>query len=182
MNLNDAHYEKFTTRERLGLLYEALARRDYSEADRLADTCGRKNYKMPDAAYLQNLQYIHMACLQALLAISEAEARAGTAGVAMLLAKERDANPTGDVLPVYTKAMSEIVGIWEAWQAFCARAGVNPKAVILGCWGRVPRIVEELYAPDSGMAKTIKADSETQAGMLDLFMRQWDTIQDQLAA
>lgn len=78
--------------------------------------------------------------------------------------------------------MGEIVCIWEAWQAFCATAGVNAKAVMLGCWGRVPRIVEELYVLDSGMAKTIKADPETRTGMLYLFMRQWDAIQDQLAA
>lgn len=78
--------------------------------------------------------------------------------------------------------MAEIVGIWEAWQAFCATAGGNPKAVMIGCWGRVPRIVEELEVPDSGIAQAIKADPETKTGMLDLFMRQWDAIQDQLAA
>ena len=78
--------------------------------------------------------------------------------------------------------MAEIVGIWEAWQAFCATAGVNAKAVMLGCWGGVPRIIEELEVPDLGMGKIIKADPATKAEMQDMFMGQWHVIQDQWAA
>lgn len=67
-----------------------MARKDHAEADRLADTCERTSYKMQDAAYLQNLQYIHMSCLYALLSISEAELRAAAAAASMLLAKAKD--------------------------------------------------------------------------------------------
>jgi len=178
MKLSDTLYEKFTPRERLALFYEAMSRKDYAEADRLADTCERKSYRMQDAAYLQNLQYIHLSCLHALLAISEAESRVAAAGALMLLAKEKDTKKIRDALRIYAAAIREILGIWEAWQEFCATAGVDPNSVMQTCWGGVPRIVEGYPLIDSDLPKTIKADPEAKAGMLNLFMGHWRVIQD----
>ena len=181
MKLTDTLYEKFTPRERLALFYEAMARKDYAEADRLADTCERKSYKMQDAAYLQNLQYIHVSCLHALLAISEAESRAAAAAALALIAKTDDPmRPRDDAMRGYVSALREILGIWEAWREFCAIAGVNPESVMRTCWGGLPRMIGE--RPPSELTKTIAADPEAKAGMLELFMNRWQTLQVQNAA
>ena len=180
MKLSDTLYEKFTPRERLALFYEAMARKDYAEADRLADTCERKSYTMQDAAYLQNLQYIHLSCLHALLSISEAESRAAAAAAMMLLAKDKDAEKRREDLHRYAAAIREILGIWEAWREFCATAGVDPEAVMRTCWGNVPRILGE--HPLSDLLKPFKPDPEAKAGMLDLFMGRWREIQNHHAA
>lgn len=179
MELTDTLYEKFTPRERLALFYEAMARKDYPEADRLADTCERKRYIMQDAAYLQRLQYIHVSCLNALLAISEAELRATAVAASMLLAKEKDTGKIPNALPIFAAAIGEILGIWEAWQEFCATAGVDPVCVIKTCWGAVPRIVEGYPLIDADQPKPIKADPEAKAGMLNLLMGHWRVIQNQ---
>lgn len=182
MKLNEKLYEKFTPRERLALFFEALARKDHAEADRLADTCERKSYRMPDAAYLQNLQYVHVCCLIALLSISEEESRVTAAGVAMLLANKKDTKQSHHAIGIYVAAIRHILGIWEAWQKFCATAEVDPISVMRACWGGVPRIVEGYPLLDSDLPKTIKADPETKAEMLGLFIRRWRAIQDQNAA
>ena len=181
MKLNDALYEKFTPRERLALFYEAMARKDYGEADRLADTCERKSYRMQDAAYLQNLQYIHLSCLHALLMISEAKSRAVGALGLLVHAHEKAVKKRRDkAIDVYIAAMGEILGTWEAWREFCATAGVDPDSVMRTCWGGVPHWINE--HPLSGIPNPIKADPEAKAEALGLFMRRWREIQDQVAA
>lgn len=180
MKLSDTLYENFTSRERLALFYEAMSRKDYAEADRLADTCEHKSYKMQDAAYLQSMQYIHLSCLHALLAISEAESCAAAAGVSMLLTKKKNTKEFRHALCIYAASIRQILGIWEAWQEFCATAEVDPKSVMRTYWGGVPRIVEGYPLIDSDLLKTIKADPEAKAEMLDLFMGQWRVIQSHL--
>jgi len=179
VKLNDTMYEKFTPRERLALFFEAMGRKDYVEADRLADTCERKSYRMQDAAYLQSLQHIHLSCLHALLAIGEAESRASAAGVSMLLAQKKDTKQNRDAFHIYAAAIREISGIWEAWQEFCATAGVDPVCVMQTCWGDVPRMVKGYPLIGSDQPKTIKANPEAKAGMLNLFIGRWRVIQEQ---
>jgi predicted secreted protein len=181
MKLTDTLYGKFTPRERLALFYEAMARKDYAEADRLADTCERKSYRMQDAAYLQNLQYIHLSCLYALLSISEAESRAVAALALLIHAQEKAIKQRRDnAIDAYIAAVGEILGTWEAWREFCATAGVDPESVMRTCWGNVPEWINNY--PFSDVIEEIEADPEAKARALDLFMRHWRVIQAQHAA
>lgn len=181
MKLNDTHYEKFTPRERLALFYEAMGRKDYAEADRLADTCERKSYRMQDSAYLQSLQHIHVFCLYTLLFIEEAKSRAGAVLGMLLFAQEKGSKRLRDeAIVAYIATVGEILGTWEAWREFCATAAVDPEAVMRTCWGNVPDWINSY--PLSDEIKPIKADPEAKARMLNLLMGRWRVIQDQLAA
>lgn len=182
MNLNDRLYEKFTPRERLALFYEAMARKDYAEADRLADTCERKSYRMQDAAYLQNLQYIHLSCLNALLMMSEAKQRAIAALGMLIHAKEKKGTQElrDKAIDIYIATIAQMLGTREAWWEFCATAGVDPESVMRTCWGDVPHWINEQLLSD--IPEPIKADPDAKAEALGLFMRRWREIQDQNAA
>ena len=182
MILTDKLYETFTPRERLALFFDAMARKDYAEVDRLTDTCERKSYRMQDAAYLQNLQCISMSCLHALLMISEAKSRAVAALGILIHAQEKKARKKlrDNAIDAYVATIGEILGMWEAWREFCATAGVDPESVMRTCWGSVPHWIDEQSL--LGIPEPIKADPEAKAGALDLFMRHWRVIQDQHAA
>jgi hypothetical protein len=181
MILTDKLYETFTPRERLALFFDAMARKDYAEVDRLTDTCERKSYRMQDAAYLQNLQYVHVSCLHALLMISGAKFRAMAAlGVLVHAHNKKALKKLRDkAIDVYIAAIGQILGTWEAWREFCAMAGVDPEAVMRTCWGSVPQWIND---PPLDIPDPIEADPEAKAVALDLFMRHWRVIQDQHAA
>lgn len=180
MKLNDMLYKKFTPRERLALFYESMARKDFAEADRLADTCERKTYKMPDAAYQQNMQYIHLSCLHALLLIEEQTSQA-VAALGLLLLANNTANKKlrADAAESYIAAVSAILGTWEAWREFCATAGVDPQSVMRTCWGCIPNFIAKHPLPNS--STPIVADPEAKAEALGLFMRRWCEIQQNAA-
>src|ERR1035437_3386979 len=139
MMLTDKLYETFTPRERLALFYEAMARKDYAEAERLADTCERKSYRMREASFQQNMQYIHMSCLHALLLIEDAKYRAMAALGVLIYAQVKAHKKRRDsAIDVYIAMIGKILGTWAAWCEFCATAGVDPEAVMQTCWGNVP--------------------------------------------
>jgi|ERR1035437_8086547 hypothetical protein len=180
MKLRDTLYEKFTPRERLGLFYAAMARKDFSEVDRLADTCERKSYRMREASFQQNMQYIHMSCLHAILLIEGAKFRAMAAlGVLIYAQVKAHKKRRDEAIDVYIAMIGKVLGTWEAWCEFCAIAGVDPEAVMQTCWGSAPSWIND---PPLDIPDPIEADPEAKALALDLFMRHWRVIQDQHAA
>jgi hypothetical protein len=51
MDIKPGTYKALTPRERSVAYFEALARRDFTEADRLHDSCPRKTYTQPDLSF-----------------------------------------------------------------------------------------------------------------------------------
>ena len=181
MKLRDTLYEKFTPRERLALFFDAMARKDFSEVDRLTGTCEQRSYRMLDAAYQQNLQYVHVSCLHALLLIEAAKFRAMAALAVLIHTQEKRGRKKlrDEAIDVYIVTIGRILGTWEAWREFCAIAGVDPEAVMRTCWGGAPSWIND---PPLDIPDPIEADPEAKAVALDLFTRHWRVIQDQHAA
>jgi hypothetical protein len=61
------HYASLAPPERFALVVEAMARRDFAEADRLEDSCPRFTYRAEDAEYRDRMRrsfaIAAMACL-----------------------------------------------------------------------------------------------------------------------
>ena len=51
MNIKPIVYENLTPHQRVVAAFEAMARGDKDEADRLRETCPFKNYRQRDAAF-----------------------------------------------------------------------------------------------------------------------------------
>ncbi len=132
---------------------------------------------MPDAAFQQNMQIIHCFCLHALLLIEEEKSRAIAALAILIAGLERAEKPLIDSATArYRAAIADILGTWEAWQEFCGIAGVDPEAVMRGCTGRFPNIIDNYLLLDEGTP--IAANPQAKAAALSLFTKRWLELQE----
>ena len=187
MKMPDSYYERFTPRERITLFWEAMARRDHNEANRLIDTCSKKTYRMPDAAYSEGVRCIYEVCLLALLMIAQAQSSALALMGLIALASDSESEeprriPNLDkIIEKYRHAENRIRGIWEAWGEFCATAGVDPEAVMRASWGDVPECITRPFAESvfgAELAGMIEPDPDAKKVALGLFQARWEMYQE----
>jgi hypothetical protein len=176
VKLTDSHYEKFSSRERISLFWDAMGRGDHAEADRLIDTCPVKTYRIQDLAYLEGVRAIHDCCLHALLMIEQAAGRMlSSMGFALwaIDGRRKDASDLADkACDAYALTRGRLLGYWAAWCEFCADVGVDPEAVIRATWGVVPNwITEPLFFPE--VDDLIEPDAGAKAMALDLYRHRW---------
>lgn len=69
------HYEQLTAHERFVLMLEAMARRDDTECDRLADTCPQKIYRCDDAEFRDRMKRAYHITMTVALNMREGLAR-----------------------------------------------------------------------------------------------------------
>lgn len=180
MKAPDSHYERFTPTERIALVFEAMGRRDYTEANRLIGTCPEKHYRMPDAAYSKGVRTIHDCCMHVLLLIEEAGGKAmaclGVMAVAQESKKKGNRKLHAEAAEAYRRALGTIFGYWEAWREFCAEVSVDPAGVVRASWGDIPRCIADPQLPI--IQKLIEADPEAKAKTLELFREKWKVHRD----
>lgn len=175
MKAPDNNYDRFTPVERIALVFEALGRQDYIEADRLVGTCAEKYYRMTETAYSMGMSAIHDCCMHALLLIAEDSGRV-MAYVGMLVATANSRQRSmrkqfSEAEKAYIHALGKVFGHWTAWQKFCSEVGVDPEAVVRASWGDVPPCVAVCHPLlINGL---IVPDPEIMAQTLGLFRAEW---------
>ncbi len=179
----DGIYWKLTSVERVALVFEALARKDLSEADRLVDTCEMKSYRMADAAYLQRLQVIHLAALHARLLLDQQFANGlaatGVLAYSGLEFARKSMKLFSEGVDRLLCVDSQMRGIWLAWKDFCTEAAVDPLKVMEAAWGPVPAHYENGCAPLllSLKRKPREPDTEAYEMAIGLFRRGLDIVE-----
>ena len=181
----DPMYEKFTPRERVALMVEALARKDYGEADRLIDTCERKRYEMADASYTEAFRLLHTLALHTRVMLLEKQA----AGMACLGALTHYAGKSGRkdrkefsrLVNRLQQSDSRMSGIWAAWDGFCGRLKVNPEKALAMGWGEVPEsfkhgVAAEVFGGELG--EVVETDQDAYAMASDFYEHAWKRIED----
>lgn len=171
----DTHYKNFSPGERIALFYEAMARRDLDEADRLIDTCPTKSYRCMDTAYGEGVRMVYEACFCVRLMIEEANSRMLLCGA--LMSAHRDDEAAFDKFAdSYVDVAARIKGYWDAWLEFCAQAGVEPEAVMRATWHGLPKAIESPLIPE--LADDLhghEAYATAKASALSLLNSRWNT-------
>jgi len=180
VKLSDGHYERFTPKERIALVFEAVARADYTEAERLIQTCPQKSYRMPDMAFSEGIQSIRDCCMQVLLLVERASGKALACLSVLVAAGGSEVKDKPDLhseaVRAHALALAEISGIWAAWQKFCAEVGVDAEVVVRGCSGDLPEWIRDLNTPV--LRGVIEPDPNTQARTLELLHEIWKAHRD----
>lgn len=129
---SDLLYGQFTAPERFRLVVAALARKDLNEVDRLIDSCPRKTYRMPDAAFTEATRGIHILALEFHCRLVRNQG-AGLLVLALLIKLRYEGDDAAfDGLTDKLLALDvTTVSIWTAWTQFCARIGVDPDDALL---------------------------------------------------
>lgn len=130
MKQADRLYERFTPAERVSLVVEAMARKDYSEADRLIDTCEIKRYDMVNAEFKESLRMIHTLALHTHIWLLEQQTRAFAALAMIVHYVDGDDEKFERNCTALKDADERILGIWKAWEEFCRTVGVDPEKVM----------------------------------------------------
>ena len=186
--MKDAMYEKFTATERVALMVDALARQDYVEADRIVDTCERKRYMATDAAYTQRFMGLHTLALFGRVMIMEEYAKASTALAMSISLSEKTAQEAKvkrlDWIQMLEDADRRIVGVWNAWQELCDKAGVDAQKAMSMGWAPIPGYFKDglLAFVVPGKVPRPEPDAEAYESAKSLFDRQWDMIEERVLA
>lgn len=171
-------YERLTANERLSLLIEALARRDYAEATRVRDTCPEKTYRMRDAEYSMAVSVLaDLALLVTVFALENALRGFTALGVLAcfgVLDDEQQARQiTDSVLEEAVRACQEYIasykGVYAAWEQFCLSVGVDANAVLKA--SLLDRFAGFFQSAGS---EDIAPNPDTAKSMIDLLNRHWE--------
>jgi len=161
-------------------MVEAMARKDYAEADRIIDTCQRKRYEMADVAYTEGFRCVHLMALYARVMLLEMQS-VGMAALGMLAHyKDRKDEEGQEEFSKWCDRLmladANIQGIWLAWERLCADVRVDAgKAFSMG-WSEAPDHFKV------GMAKAMldieppEVDQEAYKRALDLFSGYWERV------
>src|SRR3990167_2277110 len=110
-------YDRLDNDERARLFFEAAARRDVEELDRLNDTCPQKTYRGEDWNYTRKKHRIHKATLMYQIGNDRAIIAALAALVGFLSYKNED--DIEGCAELVNKAIGIYKGRLLAWQKLC---------------------------------------------------------------
>jgi len=163
-------------------MVEALARRDYPEADKIRDTCQRLSYRMADAGFTEGVRCVTELAMMTRIRLLQMMC-SGVWNFACVLRSAVRANPDGtdEHMDNLMTVDAKTIGIWLAWDKFCNQLGLDPeKAICLGVWELpasfkvgVTRGMLESSDPDLDL----EPDAETYTEHLDLLQYRWSRVQ-----
>jgi hypothetical protein len=161
-------------------MVEAMARKDYAEADRIIDTCKRKRYEVADLAYTEGFRCVHLMAMHARVMLLEMQSIGmATLGLLAHLADRRDEEGQEEFSKWCDRLMcadANIQGIWLAWERFCAEVGVDAdKAFSIG-WSEVPDHFKVGMAGAMLDIEPPEVDEEAYKRALDLFSGYWERV------
>lgn len=150
-------YEKLTPQERAVLFFEAAARQDWEEVDRVNDTCPQKTFKADDWDYTRMKHRLHEASMFHKSGNDRLVIYALLTLVALLVYEEDE---TLDKLrDSFEQAIAAIKGRNLAWSEFCGKLGMK-EATMDEAWQIHDPIPERFLAgfdPDGEISPSIKS-------------------------
>lgn len=173
-------YEKFTPKERIALMVEAMARMDYAEADKIIDTCQRKRYDMADAAYIEGFRCVHLMALYTRVMLLEMQS-VGMAALGMLahLKDRKDEEGEEEFSKWCDRLMwadANTQGVWLAWARFCADVGVDAAMAFSIGWSEAPDQFKVGVSAAFLDIEPPEVDQEAYKRALDLFLGYWERV------
>ena len=153
--INDQQYAQFTPKERVQLVFAALARNDEAEATRLWETCPRHTFTTTDLNFTEQVSALnligamffekcvcHYNCIKKVEHfISEVEMDLKFEERENLLEPANQSQKTLELAETAKKGhLSCLKALFKGFEQFCAEAGVNSKDILKtipiedSCW------------------------------------------------
>ena len=148
-------YDRLDNDERARLFFEAAARRDVEELDRLNDTCPQKTYRGEDWNYTRKKHRIHKATLMYQIGNDRAIIAALAALVGFLSYKNED--DIEGCAELVNKAIGIYKGRLLAWQKLCNQMGIADETLTKAAG------LEECFAPDFLLGLELDIDPSPEA-------------------
>lgn len=152
-------YDRLDNDERVRLFFEAAARQDIEELDRLNDTCPQKTYRGEDWNYTRKKHRIYDATLIYKIGNDRAVIGALLALVGFLIYDNDD--DVESCAEVFHRAISVYKGRQLAWQQFCDRLGMAGDILVKAVGMEDAYANEFLTSLDMGLE--VEPDTEAQA-------------------
>ncbi len=152
-------YDRLDNDERVRLFFEAAARQDIEELDRLNDTCPQKTYRGEDWNYTRKKQRIYDAALIYKIGNDRAVIGALLALVGFLIYDNDD--DVESCAEVFHRAIGVYKGRQLAWQQFCDRLDISGETLTKVLELEDTYAIEFLISLDLGLEA--EPDKEAQA-------------------
>ncbi len=163
MNLNDRIYERLTPEERFRATADAFARLDFSEVDRLQDTCSFVSIRTHAPAYFARVRaFDELAMWQGIQARDQAIAF----WAAAFRVRGTEGEKQDEVIARMVNVAANIKALVAAWEDFCKELGVChgfPTFPYLDESEQLLAMIEDDLPPGEGL--------EPDAEMYDLWLK-----------
>lgn len=142
-------YSKISTKERIKLTIQAMARKDLREVKELLDSSPKETVEVHSLEYLNTFRM-----LPRVAALFELELR----GIVLTMAS----NMSNECAEILSQCLDEVAAAKKAWAGFCSDYDVSPQDLIATVGGHHPAVANAL-------ATTLDANAQDVKRWQDLF-------------
>jgi hypothetical protein len=181
--IHDQQYAEFTPKERVQLVFAALARNDETEATRLWGTCPRHTFVTTDLNFTEQITALNLLsamffekCVRHYNLIKKADM--------FIMCSEQDlefedregfedfANQTRKLIELAGRArnghISQLKGLYEGFKQFCSDVGFDSENIL-----KITSVKDCCYDLDILLDSDIEVDIEYSNQIKDLLLEHW---------